>query len=342
MAQDPLSLPWNPESTTFPLRKDLPSHPGHPPEAAWVWGKDDFAGRLNLLTPARVKAAASEIRTGELARVDLPLNVPREPAFARASFLHTIKQWRPGVAYDDEITFNTQSSTQWDGFRHFAHIASGTFYNNTKDEDIIQGPNATDRCSIHYWSEHGFSGRGVLLDYRAYTDAQGIPRHDNTAAYAISYDDLVACGKYQGLDIRPEAQGGDIKIGDVLFIRAGWTQDYNERNAAENKALSARAPNQRTSAGVKQEPAILDWLHDCYFAAVAGDAPGFQRWPSPERYLLHEYIIALWGMPLGELLDLEKMSRLAQKNRRWTFFFSSSPLNTPGGVASPVNGTAIF
>src|SRR5882757_9668122 len=138
MAQDPLSLPWNPESTTFPLRKELPSYAGHPTEAAWVWGNDDFTGRLNLLTPARVKAAASEIRTGELARVDLPLNVPLEPAFGRTSFAHTIKQWRPGVAYDDEIVFNTQSSTQWDGFRHFAHVASGTFYNNTKDEDIIQ------------------------------------------------------------------------------------------------------------------------------------------------------------------------------------------------------------
>lgn len=26
----------------------------------------------------------------------------------------------------------------------------------------------------------------------------------------------------------------------------------------------------------------LDWLHDCYFAAVAGDAPAFEAWPSQE------------------------------------------------------------
>jgi hypothetical protein len=34
-------LPWNPNSTQFPTRKDLPKLPGAPDGAAWVWGKDD-------------------------------------------------------------------------------------------------------------------------------------------------------------------------------------------------------------------------------------------------------------------------------------------------------------
>lgn len=25
---------------------------------------------------------------------------------------------------------------------------------------------------------------------------------------------------------------------------------------------------------------MLDWLHDCYFAAVGGDSPSFEAWPS--------------------------------------------------------------
>jgi len=83
-------------------------------------------------------------------------------------------------------------------------------------------------------------------------------------------------------------------------------------------------------------------LHDCYFAAVGGDAPTLERWPTPETYYLHEFILALWGMPLGEMLDLEKVAELAKKNKRWTFFFSSSPANCPGGVSSHVNATAIF
>lgn len=73
-------------------------------------------------------------------------------------------------------------------------------------------------------------------------------------------------------------------------------------------------------AGVKQEEAMIDWLHDCYFAAVAGDAPSFEAWPSHEEYMLHEYILALWGMPLGEMFDLEKLSRTCREKKRWTFF----------------------
>jgi len=59
-------IPWDPDCTSFPLRKDLPRIQGAPDDAAWVWGKDDFIGRLNLLTPSRVKAAAAEIKTGEM------------------------------------------------------------------------------------------------------------------------------------------------------------------------------------------------------------------------------------------------------------------------------------
>lgn len=40
--QSPDQLPWNPDSTKFPSRKDLPKIPGAPEGAAWVWGKDDY------------------------------------------------------------------------------------------------------------------------------------------------------------------------------------------------------------------------------------------------------------------------------------------------------------
>jgi hypothetical protein len=48
----------------------------------------------------------------------LPLNVPETPAFGREAFQHKIKLLVEGVAYDDTYTLNTQSGTQWDGFRH--------------------------------------------------------------------------------------------------------------------------------------------------------------------------------------------------------------------------------
>jgi len=55
--------------------------------------------------------------------------VPNVPAFGREVFTHEIKTLAEGLAYDDVYHMNTQSGTQWDGFRHFAHMSSGSFYN---------------------------------------------------------------------------------------------------------------------------------------------------------------------------------------------------------------------
>jgi hypothetical protein len=127
-------VPWNPDRTEFPTRRNLPSIPGAPPGAAWVWGKDDGLGRLNLLTPTRVAAAAKDIKTGEVISVkynqydvltrakaenySMPLHLPSPTIFKRDEFIHTIKAISPGIAYDDLYSLNTQSGTQWDGFRH--------------------------------------------------------------------------------------------------------------------------------------------------------------------------------------------------------------------------------
>lgn len=64
--------------------------------------------------------------------------------------------------------------------------------------------------------------------------------------------------------------------------------------------------------------------------------------PQNPDVFLHEYLLAGWGMPIGELFDLEELSRICQELGRWTFFLASVPLNMPGGVSSPPNAVAIF
>jgi hypothetical protein len=78
-----------------------------------------------------------------------------------------------------------------------------------------------------------------LLDYRSYATAQGIV-YDSATPHPISYDDLAACGKAQGIDIRPASAGGDIKIGDILLIRSGFVEDYYKRSAEENAKIGLR------------------------------------------------------------------------------------------------------
>lgn len=50
------------------------------------------------------------------------------------------------------------------------------------------------------------------------------------------------------------------------------------------------------------------------------------------EYHLHEYILALWGMPLGEMLDLEKLAQTCREKNRWTFFFTAAPANVQGKI----------
>lgn len=57
---------------------------------------------------------------------------------------------------------------------------------------------------------------------------------------------------------------------------------------------------------------------------------------------LHDVFLAMWGMPIGEMFDLDELSEQCKKINRWSFFFTSAPLNFPGGVASPPNAICIL
>jgi kynurenine formamidase len=220
----------------------------------------------------------------QLTQKSLPLDVPLWPSFSREQVERKIKVLHPGVAYDDIYKLNTQSGTQLDGFRHFAHMPSNTFYNNTKGDDIF-GPNANEKCSIHFWAEHGIVGRGVFLDWE-YAKSHG-KAYDPWEYIAFSNKELAACGKSQGIDIRPASQRGDILPGDILVIRGGWAEAYNSRTpevretAGKRRHVLGHEDGQRY-AGVGQEEKNVNWLHDCYFSCVGGDMPSFEAWPIHE------------------------------------------------------------
>jgi len=87
---------------------------------------------------------------------------------------------------------------------------------------------------------------------------------------------------------------------------------------------------------------MLEWIWDSGFSAVAGDAISFEVYPDQGGLSLHEYLLAGWGVPIGELFDLEALAKVCEEEGRWSFFVTSMPLNMPGGVSSPPNAMAIF
>jgi hypothetical protein len=149
----------------IPRFEQLPLREGDPPFSAWGMWKNVEHGSLNYLSDEKVlKAARNEIKTGERVSLEyaprkpriypaadicffsLPLDKINPPLLGRQGFERKIINKAPRVINDDvaspahrhrqryllifaQITFNTQGSSQWDSFRHFAYQKDEKFYN---------------------------------------------------------------------------------------------------------------------------------------------------------------------------------------------------------------------
>ena len=98
----------------------------------------------------------------------------------------------------------------------------------------------------------------------------------------------------------------------------------------DNQAREALSKAPPTFVGVEQTSEMLDFLYDNYFCAVAGDTPAFESWPTNQDWFFHQYLIALWGVPIGEMWDLEKLAETCRERGTYSFYFSSMPANVPG------------
>jgi hypothetical protein len=85
-----------------------------------------------------------------------------------------------------------------------------------------------------------------------------------------------------------------------------------------------------------------------FYSFIVANCP-FEEWGEGEaekgannRAVFHDFFLSLWGTPIGEAWDLEKLAETCERLGRWSFLLTSAPLNVPGGVASPPNAIAIF
>ena len=124
----------------LPPYGQLPPVPGMPHGCAWgLWdtpGHKDDLGTLNLLTPDVIRAARDEIQLGVSVAINWSLDNCATPHSHRKPPEHVIKPLPDWVGHDDEISMNTQSGSQWDGFRHWAHQPSGLYYNGVTHADV--------------------------------------------------------------------------------------------------------------------------------------------------------------------------------------------------------------
>ena len=320
----------------LPSYDELPVREGAPPGSSWgVWGDGDVLGCLNLLTPERVAGAAGLVRKGAIFALNWDMGMPDPPLFGRPAFEHEVKWLANEVGHDDELSgWNTQSSSQWDGFRHIRSQAYG-FYGGVADEDH----------GIHHWARRGLAGRAVLVDVGRYREAEGRPLQMD-APDPIEPDEIAAAAA---------AQGTEIRTGDVLLLRTGWMTWYRGLDAGRRQALAA----QMATPGLRPGLATARTLWDLHVAAVAADNPALEVWPpgaladpdtiretitDPDRaaeIFVHLSLLPLLGLPIGEMWDLDALAGDCAADGVYEGLFTSAPLNLAAGVASPPNALVI-
>ncbi|MFM8648511.1 MAG: cyclase family protein [Actinomycetota bacterium] len=329
----------------LPDYDELPLRGGR--RASWdVWPEPDgrFFGNLNLLTPERIVAAAGLIREGRVFPMNWSMGLPDPPLFGRQPFAHEVTGGGTSTSHDDVLHgWNTQSSSQWDGFRHIRNHAAL----QNEDGSGHFGGVDDEEHGIDHWARRGIAGRAVLADLGRWRESIGRPiRCDD--ADAIEPAEIDECLRAQGTRRQP---------GDVLLLRFGWIAWYEKQSRAVRERIagvdSLRTPGLRSG----EELARVLW--NLRVAAVGCDNPAVEVWPpgaatTPEheaevrgdRTRLHEIfthtlLLPMLGIPLGEMWYLDALAEHCAAVGRYECFFVSAPLNLPHGVASPPNALAI-
>jgi kynurenine formamidase len=316
----------------LPRWQQLPSFEKTGERNAWgVFGDGDQLGTINLLTPDRVVEAARLVRKGRVINLSLPLNFPTTlyHGETRSGYKHRMTTGRAGR--DDVLdNFAMQGSSQWDGLRHIRYREYG-YYGGLQDEDV----DGQDRLGIEHWARHGIAGRGVLIDAAHYFEGAGKPL-DTTTKYSITGADIEAIAS---------AQGTVLQEGDVLLLRTGWLSWFQGLTADEQEGLRGRlnpGEDGLDMPGLDAGAATAEWLWDHRIAAIAADNPALEALRvDAEVGFQHRRLIALQGMAIGELWDLEELSRDCAADGSYEFMLVSAPLYVPGGVGSPANAYAI-
>jgi len=319
------------------------------------FGEDDQNGRLNLVTPAKIRTAAEEIICGERFCLSLPLDLPGGNVLNSGRFppklQPTLRAGKPNSNYalsadypdfkdvisDDAVFLHTQYSTQWDGLSHVGQefdadddgIAEAVYYNGYRADSHIgtsanNGEMYASSLGIERMAEVGVQGRGVMIDL------EGTFGRDRTL---VGYDQLMQV---------MEADNVSVEDGDMVCLHTGFAQMIVEMNGQPDKDKlhgSCAALNGRDTK-------LLNWITDSGLSLLIADNYAVESYPAEKgegccaALPLHEHCLFKLGIHLGELWHLTPLNDWLKRNNRSRFFLTAPPLRLPGAVGSPANPVA--
>ena len=334
-----------------------------PEGANWGdFGPDDQLGRLNLLTPERVRRAAAEIREGRSFCLSLPLDLPGGQVVNPRRFQPRLRPTYDGddafmnyplerrdpalldVISDDAVLLCLQYSTQWDSLAHVGQlfdadgdgVAEVVYYNGFRGgEDVIGGGThgcgeveaqhgGARRLGIENMAAKAIQGRGVLLDLAKRCGRERVLVDRDLLLRAIEED------------------GVTVEEGDVLCLYTGYADMLIEMGGKPDAPLLEKS----CAALDGRDERLLQWLSDSGIAALVADNYAVEHMPGRTvegrhtRLPLHEHCLFKIGVPLGEMWHLAELARWLAENGRSRFFLTAPPLRLPGAVGSPVTPVA--
>jgi kynurenine formamidase len=334
------------------------------------WGDDDELGRINLLTPEKVRQGVQEVEHGISFCLSLPLDLPggtalnqrRHPPVVAptedmdgnpAVFFNVHMSEMPDfgdpkyvdVWADDVVTLSLQYSTQWDSLAHVGAefdadddgVEEAVYYNGYRAGIDLVGPH--DDAAGDGRPHRSFA-RHLGLEHMAFHGVQGRGVLVDLAHH-LGHD-----WQPVGLQVLQEVMAADgvvVEPGDVLLLHTGFATKVVEW---------AGHPDPRqlfTSCAYldAKDDALLEWIAESQIAALVADnyavegLLGKDRDPSRHSFLpIHHLCLFKLGVPLGELWYLDELATWLRQHDRSRFLLTAPPLRLPGIVGSPVTPIA--
>ncbi|MEW9920045.1 cyclase family protein [Marimonas sp. MJW-29] len=257
------------------------------------WGADDTIGSANLVTPERTLEAAKLIKQGK----SMPLGItigPDTPAFPpRSLSLQVVQPNQQGgqklTGFGYEGNYNDDVLQTWIGIGSqldgLGHLGEHGKYYNCLDEKEISVITGLTKLGTH--DVPPLVGRGVVLDMAAQAGVEAME-----AGQSFGSAEIKAAA---------EAQGVELREGDIILFYTGWT----DANFTENPALWGSA-----EPGLDNEGA--EYLASLNPMAVGADTWGLESVPPKEgdkvfyghvTFLKENGIYILETMNVGPLLE---------------------------------------
>src|SRR5947208_8447516 len=278
------------------------------------WGKDDELGTLNLITPAKRRAALALVKEG------VPVSLSTNTFIEKAIDVPCPAEWAMTSASQtgatDRVAFpciHGAASTHIDSLAHT--FFAGKMWNGYDTSGLVTMQKGAAKNSVMPMKT-GITTRGVLYDIARLKGVPYLAPGDR-----IFPDDMEAWEKRAGVKVGP---------GDALVLRWGR---YGRR---------AKLGPDDGAAGF--DNSILPWLKKRDVALIVWETAGYSPQPQGDlfRNAVHNFVQAILGIHILDRADLEALSEAAALRNRWEFMLTVAPLALPNATGSPVNPIAMF